>query len=204
MSNNLKNVLIEVRKAYRLIYLYQKNIISTIDRFSQEFPCQFYWWTPTKNSPTPQRSTNPTGRWVWDFLPLYSPAFLYISEGGQASDHSPGEWLLSLELITDSEYDPDGAEPNPLNFEKAENSETLLIASFWYCKKAIKENWYYGIWRELDYPEETYDEYESPEGLVCVKKEFALEELEDENLIIKATQNFKQIITTHIPEIDWE
>ncbi len=204
MSEELTNTLVDVRKAYRLLYLYQKNILSTIDKFAQEFSCTFYWWTPTETSPPPQRGTDITKRWAWDLLPLYSTALLYYSEHSQPADHSPGEWLLAMHLTTDSEFESNGEEPNPINFEKAEDSETSIIASLWYCRKAMKENWFYGVWRELDYPDEEYREYESPEGLICVQKEFSLNELENEELIIKATQEFKRLLNSRIPEEKWE
>ncbi|MFW8602504.1 hypothetical protein ACOHYD_13630 [Desulfobacterota bacterium M19] len=203
MSVELTNTLVDVRKAYRLVYLYQKNILSTIDRFAQEFQCSFYWWTPTETAPPPQRSTDITKRWVWDLLPLYSTALLYYSEGGQPDDHSPGEWLLALHLTTDDEFESDGEEPNPVNFEKAEDSDTTINVTLWYCKKAMKENWFYGVWNELEYPDEEYCEYDSPEGLICVQKEFSLNELENEELIIKATQDFKNLLNSHIPTEDW-
>lgn len=203
MGEELANTLVDVRKAYRLVYLYQKNILSTIERFVEEFPCTFYWWTPTETAPPPQRSTDITKRWTWDLLPLYSTALLYISEGGQPSDHSPGEWMIALHLITDSEFDSDGGEPNPVNFEKAEDSETSINVSLWYCNKAMGENWFHGVWNELDYPDDDYQEYESPEGLICVQKEFSLGELENEELIVKATQNFKQLLSSYIEEEKW-
>lgn len=36
MTNELKQTLCEVRKAYRLIYLYQRSVLSTIERFAKE------------------------------------------------------------------------------------------------------------------------------------------------------------------------
>ena len=203
MSDDLKNTLIDVRKAYRLVYLYQKNILSTAERFVQEFSCTFYWWTPTETSPPPQRGTDITRRWTWDLLPLYSTALLYTSVGGQPSEHAPGEWMLALHLTTDSEFEVDGEEPNPIDFGEAEDSETSITVSLWYCKKAFDDNWFYGIWNNIDYPEDEFQEYETPEGLICVKKEFSLSELETEELIVNATQDFKELLSSYIDEKKW-
>lgn len=203
MSKELTNALADVRKAYRLIYFYQKNILSTIEKFAQEFAGTFYWWTPTEYSPPPQRGTDIVKRWAWDLLPLYSTAILYKSEGGQSDEHSPGEWLLAFQLTTDSAFEVDGEEPNPTTFDPAEESETSIIVSLWYCKKSISSNWFYGIWNNLDYPEGDFTEYDSPEGLVCVKKEYSLEELETEELITNSVEEFKKLLTSYISEENW-
>jgi hypothetical protein len=204
MSKQLIKALVDVRKAYRLIYLYQKNILSTIDRFAQEFSGSFYWWTPIEYSAPPQRGTDLTKRWAWDFLPLYSTGILYTS-GGDNNDHSPGDWLLSFELTTDSSFGAEeGEEPNPMDFEPAEDSETSIIVSLWYCKKAIRNlNWFYGIWNEKDYPEDDFEEFDTPKGLVCIKKEFSLEEMETEELIMDSVNRFKELLSKYLPEESW-
>lgn len=203
MSEKLAKALVDVRKAYRLIYLYQKNVLSTIERFAQEFAVTFYWWTPTEFSAPPQRGTDLTKRWAWDLLPLYSTAILYTSEGGQSTEHSPGEWLLSFQLTTDSSFEADGEEPNPTTFDPAKESETSIIVSLWYCKKAISSNWFYGIWNNQEYPENEFEEYVDPEGLVCVKKEYSLERLETEELITNAVEEFKELLISYLPGESW-
>ena len=202
MSEKLAKALVDVRKAYRLIYLYQKNILSTVDRFVQEFSGVFYWWTPTESSAPPQRGTNLTKRWAWDLLPLYSAAILYTS-GGENTEHFPGDWLLSFQLTTDSSFESDGEEPNPINFEPAEDGETSIIISLWYCKKAISSNWFWGIWNEKEYPEGDYEEFDSPKGLVCINKEFSLEDLETEEMIINSANDFKKLLSKYLPKENW-
>jgi hypothetical protein len=203
MSEKLAKALIDVRKAYRLIYLYQKNVLSTIERFVQEFSGVFYWWTPIEFSTPPQRGTDLTKRWAWDLLPLYSAAILYTSEGGENTEHSPGDWLLSFQLTTDSSFEAKGEEPNPNNFGPAEDSETSIIVSLWYCKKAISSNWFWGIWNEKEYPDSDYEEYEFPKGLVCIKRKFLLEEMETEELIINSVKEFKKLLTKYLPKESW-
>lgn len=203
MTEELAKALVDVRKAYRLIYLYQKNVLSTIERFAQEFSCVYYWWTPTEFATPPNRGTDITKRWAWDLLPLYAFAILYRSEDGDNTEHSPGDWLLSFQLTTDTSYESGKKEPDPRTFDAPEESETTLIISLWYCKKAISSNWYWGIWNETDYPENVYQEYDSPKGLVCVKKEYLLEELETEDSILRATNEFKELLSKYIPDENW-
>jgi len=204
MSSDFAKALVDVRKAYRLLFMYQKNILSTIEKFSGEFDAEPCWWTPVHNYPPVQRSSNVFERSAWDLLPLYSTGFLFKKSGTHMENHEPGDWLLSLELMTDSEYEWDRAEPNPVNFEDAESSSSYLIASIFYCAKALEsQHWYYGIWNNEEYPEDGVDAYTTERNIVVVKKDIDLHELENENAIGAEVNAFKQLLKDHLPNETW-
>lgn len=207
MSKELQKTLLDVRKAYRLMYLYQKHVLSTIERFVQEFSdAIFYWWSPVYYYPPPMRSTNLTKRWTWDLIPFFLTSIFYRYSGGDPDNHPKGDWLLEFTLITDSAadecFEEASNEPSPLDFASPEEAETNLLVAMWFCKDDAKFNWF-KQWESLEYPEDDFCEYDFPKGLICVTKEYSLDELENENRIVNSTKNFKKILSKYIPQGNW-
>ena len=80
MAANLEKALCDVRQAYRLIYYYQKNILSTVEKFSYEMEGRLFFWKPVVVDKLLTSRMNIFTRWTWDFLPLYSAVFFFNSE----------------------------------------------------------------------------------------------------------------------------
>ncbi|MEJ5366631.1 MAG: hypothetical protein WHS86_16165 [Desulfosoma sp.] len=207
MTNELKQTLCEVRKAYRLIYLYQRSVLSTIERFAKEFgDSVFYWWTPTHYSPPPMRSTNIHQRLCWDLIPFYLTAVFYRYSKGDIEKHPAGDWLLELNVVTDSaaleKFEARNLQPDPCDFSPPEDSKTKIIVAMWFCEKEATFNWYYQK-PNLKYSDDEIMRYEIPAGLICVKKEYQLEELGSEPQIVAAASDFKTFLNRNIPHRKW-
>jgi hypothetical protein len=207
MTKKIKEALIDVRKAYRLVYLYQKSIISTIDRFSEEFSSVFYYWTPNEYGTPPIRTTDLTKKWTWDLLPFYHASILYLfdnkindnvsgKKSKKVNDISAKSWILSFQLMTDTAFEIENGEPNPKNFDNAgsELSRSVLIVSLFYFNNDLEGESYINFWEKLEYPDDEYIEYDNYQGVFCVKKEFFLEELETEEMIMSAVSMFKKML----------
>ena len=141
-NDEISKALIDVRKAYRLVYLYTASILDAVQRISQEFNCSFYVWTPTYYSTPPRIITSPflDSRWAWDMIPFYNTSFLFLSEGADPNTQKKGDWMLEISIETDSsaadkfsECSECEEEPNPLNFEPPEKVESNLYLHFYYC-----------------------------------------------------------------------
>jgi len=78
----IDNALQDVRKAYRLLYLYQRRTMNIVQRITKEFDCQYYGWVPYKFYRPPKFGTKDIfNRWAWDMLPMYDVSFLFLKTG---------------------------------------------------------------------------------------------------------------------------
>ena len=92
------------------------------------FQQQSYQWVPIYFNSPPQRKNSPLDNWAWDMLPMYCVSFLFLQERASKNElPKKGECLLQICITADTGYDDgSGNEPNPLDFETAENSNTMV------------------------------------------------------------------------------
>jgi hypothetical protein len=211
-NDEISKALIDVRKAYRLVYLYTASILDAVQRISQEFNCRFYVWTPTyySNSPTIITSPFPPSRWAWDMIPFYNTSFLFLSEGADRNTQNKGDWMLEISIETDSSATDKFSEeceeePNPLSFEPPEKAESNLYLLFYYCTQPNEFDWYHHFWKNkrnknVDYPDEevgVIKEY----GLKYISQTYELSKLFTEKTLLECVADFKNLIKAKLPEI---
>src|SRR6266851_1847466 len=118
MSEELKNTLIEVRKAYRLIYLYQYYVFDIVRKIVEEFGNpKFYCWDTQHYEKPPPLTSSPLDRWTWDMLPTYDLSLLFLSVGADTNRQRQGDWLLEIRVVADDGFELQGStEPDPTKF----------------------------------------------------------------------------------------
>lgn len=192
--SELNDVLVDVRKAYRLIYLYQQRIFSIVEVFSEKLNLNYYYWIPSLF--TKPSSANPFNRWTWDMLPMYKVSFLYLhnSNRGDNSNLLQGDLMVEFQIDSDSGYLKDGGkEPNPLSFDDVEESKSYLNIYFWYANTDMKKNWYHNIWNVYNYPNEK-NEIVKIDNLKIAHIEIDLIELENEEKILEYSKILKKFM----------
>lgn len=153
-SDQLENALLDVRKAYRLLFLYQRRILDLALTFANEMNLRPYCVGYGFNRPA---TVNPFDKWVWDMLPMYRISFLFLSSSSDQDYPKRGEWLLDLHLVSDSGY-PEGSswrkgEPDPETFSPAKNCVSLLGIYAFKSERDERRDWYNNIWRPaINYP----------------------------------------------------
>lgn len=205
MQKEIESALVDVRKAYRLIYLYMKSTRDTIERIVEKFDCNFIWWTPINFDSPPNRGTNPfTGnRWTWDMLPVFNTYFLYLANHSDRGSQKAGDWLLEICLESDDGFDDETEdEPDPTNFVSPDQCSSAINLSVYYCKKSSKRDWVNSIWD--NFPEETDEDgnHYGDDGVVqLVGQRFQLSTLYKEDLIDNCVINFKEYVLKKIPKL---
>lgn len=205
-NDEISKALIDVRKAYRLVYLYTASILDAVQRISQEFNCKFYVWTPHYYSNSPRITTSPfpPSRWAWDMIPFYNPLFLFLYEGADSNTQKKGDWMLEISIETDSsatdKFSECEEEPNPLDFEPPEKAESNLYLRFYYCTQSNKFNWYYDFWESIDYPDEEVDVIEEY-GLKYVERTYESSKLFTEKTLLECVADFKDAVKKHVSEV---
>lgn len=153
----LRDALADVRKAYRLLWGYQRRVFDMVGLVAGEFEdMAFYNWRTIHSDHPCRTGTDPMGgRWTWDMLPMTRVSYLFLPDGVDRNSTLPGQWMLEVHVNSDTGFvDPeDGIEPDPAGFERAEGCRTLLSIFAWYCRGETDRNWYGGVWNVLDWPE---------------------------------------------------
>ena len=159
----------QVRVAHRLLASYYSRVNQLIKDVSSDerLGLEFYIWGPTKFNRPCQRSTNVLERWSWDLLPGGFTQYLFLN-GSEKLPQQPGEWLLTMCVISDTAvFDEDMKENLDADeFDvSAEDSHSVLRCYLVAPHKELNLYWGDQIWNGIEWPECT----ESPK-LQCMNE----------------------------------
>lgn len=178
----------EVRRAYRLVAIYQRRVLDllrlTADAFDQH---RFVYWKSVQTDEVPKGKKNPTeDAWSWDFLPLSEFSILLCPDSSDPKTVRPGETLIEISVRTDNAFeapDPDAkiqAEPDPMKWDKAEESDGEIQIICWaYQGKVPLEASWKEVWDNIDdYPDEVEEvaQVKEYDGMRCMFLEVDLVE----------------------------
>jgi hypothetical protein len=193
----LRAALIDVRKAYRLLYLYQRRAMDVAKLVTDEFDHEFFMWSPVHADWPARRLTDPTQRRGWDLLPSYDFSLLYAPAA--AVTPKPGSWMLEINVRADSGFPRWSAqEPDPTQFRAPDACETTIGLYGWACTKAGRTDWYKDFWFACDWPEEEKEEVDHPdEGVKIVGRRLPLGDFSDEATVKNVVQEFRSLCQRH-------
>jgi hypothetical protein len=197
-QQDLQKALIDVRKAYRLLWIYQRHIVDVIGLISNLLQYSFWRWDTSQIGRIPGRATtNPfgEGEWIWSTLPLYRMSLLYFPNELDWNVQLRGQWMLEvfIESDTGSSANEDETEPGPSSFIPADQSETVLRLYAWYCTQDGSLDWFEDIWQKLDWPEhdDELTEERSEAPVRVARKSFEMSSLYDRGRVERAVNEFK-------------
>lgn len=130
---NLKEVLTDVRAAYRILHDYQRRVLDTVDYTGKFYNRNYYRGTPKFSDRTPNKNDKSLNRWAWDWLNLYFYEFAFDSFYLENKTYH-----FSILLVSDTGYSQYSSNKNQdeIKFEdktnvqlfaEAHESETKLI-----------------------------------------------------------------------------
>ena len=158
LENEVKQALQEVRKAYRLLWLFHKRAFEIVGTIKDYFGAPYYY-SSMPNKPG-QPGTDPFGRWTWDMLPMQQMSFLFCHRSNLEKGHNypqKGDMLLAVSLIVDSGRDDlnyRNVDANPMDFKPVDECKTYIRINVYVCYENIEDrNWYWHIWNTVPYPD---------------------------------------------------
>ena len=195
-DQSLADALVDVRKAYRLLWCYQKRVFDIVKLIASEFDdTSFYYWRVVHSDHPPKSGTNPMeGRWTWDMLPMVQASYLFLPSGIDPNSTLPGQWMLEVQVQSDGGFEEpeDGSEPDPANFEAAEESTSSLVIFAWYCRGETTRNWYGGVWNVLSWPQTDAGLIENADPPIAVfRRNFDLALLGNRDEVRAAVNSFR-------------
>ncbi len=198
--DEMKSALADVRRAYRLVWSYQRRVLDIVALIAGEFDeHEFYVWETYPRDRPAGRIKDPTGKWAWDLVPLHKASFLYLPPEADRNRPISGQWMLEIAVETDDGFeDPEtGDEPDAAEFDDAASCSSTVTLYAWLCIASCERNWLNGVWRHGEWPEEDGVPVEHAIPPVkIVGRSFDLAEVEDEAAVRRAVETFKTTLSS--------
>lgn len=127
-KEELESAFTDVRKAYRLLYKYQKRVLDLVEYIGVYFSYSYRGGFPWFSNPSPNRGKGRLDLWSWDWLNMYRYAFNF---GKKSIDNQ--DVYFEIQLVSDTGYYDVKANENKISkgklscFGDVRESETLLI-----------------------------------------------------------------------------
>jgi hypothetical protein len=175
---DLRAALADVRRAYRLVYAYQRRVFDLFGAVAEPLESngfEFDRWEPTLFA-MPGRHFYKPDRWAWDFLPGYN---LWAAwNRARAGDHR----RVVLALDSDTGFDRKRGEPDPADFIPAEKSQSELVVSLVRSEATVSWERLNAAFATLPSSDEGADQELELGGTLCRVRRFRLDlsELIDE------------------------
>jgi len=122
-----------VRRASRLLAAYYRRvmtILGMVERTLEEkkkLRLKLHYWSSAEHRDIGRQSTNPVGRWGWDFLVLQNTWFRWSTDG-KSRPGKAGSVQVYLRHVTDDAYQKpdDGTEPDPATFAPVDQAQSWI------------------------------------------------------------------------------
>jgi len=166
MTENLEMqaALVDVRKAYRLVWAYQRRLFDIVKATTDEFEDMgFYYWQTIHTARPANSGSSPFSRWAWDMLPMRRASFLFLNGSTERNLARKGQWMLELHLNSDTGFPvpPINSEPDAADFTPADQCSSELTICAWLCAEDAPCNWFHGVWSVTEWPENDNEVYMS-------------------------------------------
>jgi hypothetical protein len=206
-NRGLHAALADVRRAYRLLWAYQRRIIDYNRCIRERLGFEHYYVHYITSRPGHQ----PDRAWTWDLLPCMLLGFLSVRRKQEIALYPRGEWtnypkagdvLLEVLMESDSAFHhalaTGKSEPNPLRFADVSESESRLHLRLALNQRDRSErlNWYYEILLPIQqWPASGKSSDHPSVGDVKLYSEvFNLEDLGNEDAVLKAVDRLSNAV----------
>jgi len=197
----MEAALCDVRKAYRLIHLYQRRVLDLCREITEAFESElnFYYWAASQFEMPPRRRTDPVSEWAWDFLPLYDFALVYRPEDVDYKSPKVNDRMLEVRITVDSGYVTAGElEPDPRDFRDVAGCESCVRLYVYYSSKVLKGGWLDDLLSSSIFPADDR-EGELANGVCTLGMKFALAEMSDAEAVQNCVNKFRQRLQEVFP-----
>jgi hypothetical protein len=195
-DDELSRALLDVRKAYRLLYLFQRRVMDLMAELSGKLGQSFWYWLPSGDEEAILGSKNPVERSAWKMLPLFDASFLFLPPGVvPSSAPQKGQWLLQLILCID-DGQPEGGrgEPNPVEFADATMCHSMIYLYAFIVQEDIQGEWWRNVYLKSEWPEEDGVAETNSQGVRVVALSSDLAALSDSASVIRLGDQFRELV----------
>jgi hypothetical protein len=189
MQSNTRELLVEVRKSYRLLFEYQKRILNLVDYIGKKYGLNYDGGYPKFSSVAPRNGSGNLNLWAWDWLNMYYYEFHF---GNKKSGDDT--LFFSIFVINDNGFFKANNETkinktSISKFSDIVDSDSELV---FVIGKNLWDGWGYN-WDEPEFTLKKYGEKRIDENKIMIFKHYSLELFEDENQALKCLKDFETI-----------
>lgn len=133
-TNNIDNITLEARKAYRFLFEYQSRILDLMKFIQSNYDLKYYGGLPMFSDAAPQKGRGDLDNWSWDWLNMYYYQFSFFYNNDKSEETGK---FFSAFIINDTGYyeslfagkitDTPQGRLDINSFKAAEESQTRLI-----------------------------------------------------------------------------
>lgn len=196
LNTNMNDLFVDVRRAYRLLYLYQRRVMDLMKFIGGHYALAYSGgWSHFSNI-APRAGRGSLNLWAWDWLNMYHHQFYFHPK---TIDNQSIQFAVFLVSDT-GYYDATLTDHDKLNvkaFASPENADTCLVFL------AGKGAWH-GDFADfkINYKKDAADYVRNNEKGRVVAKSFPLQRFIDEASTIKALQEFTDFCNANgVPEL---
>lgn len=199
-ANDIKSALCDVRKAYRLLFLYHRRVADLITEIAGLMRCDFYFqaFRPQRHGVYGQN---------WDqALPMIRNCFLFLPTGQDAEDVKTGDWMLAVLVQSDTGFPLDGEAPGLnlatlLPVDAAQSRFSLMVYRSMIDQQ---RNWYRNVWDAVSWPKDREVTLELDGAIKTYAMSFDLAELADNDTVKDRVAHFQDALRReHLVEREW-
>ena len=185
-NSEFDTVLVDVRKAYRLLYLYQRRVMDMVQFIGDSLEFRFSGGFPKFSNNTPKEGKGDLDNWAWDWINMYFYEFRFIPQ-----DFSNSKIHFSVCIQSDTGfYDMASKEPlDVYSFSDASKASTRLI--FIVGVNTSQDN-YVAVWNENNplYKSDSVDYIFKEHPQVLLAKSYPLSEFISAESTLKSLESW--------------
>lgn len=200
MTTTLKDALLDVRKAYRLLADYQQRMFELLGYIREQLGATAYhhqYVYPLPQGLDGLEKRDNSGR---RYLPFYGLSAIWLKNSGQEAhwdNHQPGDLMFGAWIRSDTGFDQHSGLFSP---ESVEQTSSELVLSVVVCDVPAAQpcNWYGTVWQGIDYPEDGEVNATDLPGYRCFAKAIALEQLADKAAVEAALEDWRTLASRRL------
>ncbi len=188
MPQNIKNTLLEARKAYRFLYDYQKRVLDLISYIGGKYGFKYRGGYSKFSNSAPREGKGNLGNWAWDWLNLYFYEFNFEPRIANKDIIYFSVFILNDSGFFDARNEKDVDKLNTSSFKSVEDSASKLI---FVAGKNLWSGW--GVdWDEPEFLTKPFGNKIDNENNFMVFKHYSLENFENEEKAMTCIKDFEQ------------
>jgi hypothetical protein len=196
--DELSRALVDVRRAYRLLYLFQRRILDLLEQLAGELGQSFWYWLPSGDEEAIRGGASPFERSAWKMLPLFDASFLFLPRGVDPNNAPRnGQWLLVLQLCPD-DGQPEGGkgEPNPAEFADPVGCRSMIYLYAFIVQEDIQGEWWRNVYKSSEWPEADGVAETNSQGVCAIGLSREVASLSDSAAASGLADRFRELVRT--------
>ena len=195
-KEEFKQTLVEVRRAYRLLYLYQRRTLDLIDFIGNEMSFTFNGGHSKFSNASGTKSNVKLNKWAWDWLQLYCYDFNF----GRIININDTNIYLHIVLQSDSGFFESGAQ-DKLDISKFKDAEESSTKIYFVIGQEVTGCPISNILMEQFKANSVTNKVEVSENKKWLSKSYSLEEFLNKEAALNVINNFKLFCSSEKVEL---